>query len=408
MKIKIEEHDKIVNTNQVILFDQPEYIYISLKEKNEVFLPLIKKGDYVYQEEKIALRKLDHFPLFSTVSGIVERVDGNGIFIKNDLKNRLRHNHFLEYNILKYTKEEITKQLFELGVRSADKTKIDPYQKLSYNGGYKYLIISALRGEPYIDLETFQLKLEQKPLKELIEAFIEIYNFEEVIIAIPKDQKILLEEWKKNIKESKIKLVELEEYYMLSESRELVWKLKKIQYKEYPIEKGIVIFNVSTLLSIYHALKYQRPKIKMLVQFTGNMWKKNCYMDVRIGSCLKEAVRFLEFKRAKEILLLSGSLMKGEPLKLDTTIMNIDNFVYSAWRADQTKYHTKGCIRCGKCIKVCPSNLNPVLIIDTIRKNKDLSRFQITKCIECGLCSYVCPSNISVCEIISKRKEDRL
>lgn len=403
MKMKIEEPKKVENPNNIILFDQPHKIYISLKDN---FLPIIKKGDYVYQEEKIAIRKKDHFPLFSTISGIVTHIDTNGITIKNDFKNRVRTYEIKEYDLKEYTKEEISKQLFELGIRNIGEKEKDPYQKLKPDQIYKTLIINALKQEPYIDLESFQLKMERKQLLEILEVFIETYNFMEVLIIIPNNQKLLLEEWKQCEKDSKIKLIEMEEYYALGHTKKLIEELKKIYYKKEPMEKGIIVFNVSTLCAIYQALKYKRPQTKMLVQFTGDMWKKNSYIEVRIGAYLKEVLNKLEFKRSKEVLLLQGGLLQGVPKTPENTIISVDTKTFSAWK-NITEKETHTCIRCGKCIEVCPMNLSPVLIMDAILKQKNLKRFSIEQCINCKLCSLVCPSMIPIDHYIKTAKEEQ-
>lgn len=406
-KIKIEENKKIINGNKIILLNQPTKVIIPLTQRKMEYIPLVQKGEYVYQEEKIAIRKHDHFPLFSTISGIVEMIDLNRIMIRNDYQNRVREYSLKEFDLFKYSKKEVSEILFQNGVMNIGNGKEEPHQQLSSKGIFKTLIISALQGEPYVYLEWFQLKIERKQLLEVIEALIEIYNFEEVLIVLPDHQNLLLEEWTNSLLIGKIKFIFLEEYYVLSDPRELVKQLKNISYEKSPLEKGIVIFNVSTLFSIEQALKYQRPRTKLLVQFTGNMWKENCYMEVRLGTPVKEILQALSFKRAKEVLLLQGGLMKGHPISLDSTVITFEFPIYSAWRALKEKA-VESCNRCGKCIKVCPMHLNPVLIMDSMLKNKTPKSFCVERCIECGLCSYVCSSHIPVEEFILKAKEDLL
>lgn len=407
MKIKVSEDFNVVKSNKIVLFDQPSVVFFSLKQGQEFFLPNIKKGDYVYQEEKIAIRKYDHFPLYSTVSGIVLSIDTDGIIIKNDFKNRVRNHSFKEYELGQYTKRKIYDTVFELGIQNVATKEVDPYQKLSLDHSYKYLIINALQQGPYFSLQSFQLKIERKQLLELLELFLDVYNYEEIIIVIPKHQKLLKEEWECSCLDEKIKLIDLEEYYALSDTKELVYQTKKITYKESPLEKGVVVFNVSTLLAIYRALKYRRPQVKTLVQITGDMWKKTCYMEVRIGSYFKEILPFLEFRRAKEVVLLKGSLMRGSNLDIEKEVIDFSSSIYSAWKERQ-KASLEPCIRCGKCIKACPMHLSPVLIMDAISRKKNLKRFHIEKCIECGICSYVCSSNILIHDQIIKAKEELL
>jgi len=45
----------------------------------------------------------------------------------------------------------------------------------------------------------------------------------------------------------------------------------------------------------------------------------------------------------------------------------------------------QGCVKCGTCIKVCPSNAI------TINENEFI--IDLKKCIFCGNCQYYCPKN---------------
>ena len=62
------------------------------------------------------------------------------------------------------------------------------------------------------------------------------------------------------------------------------------------------------------------------------------------------------------------------------------------------------CIRCGKCVEVCPAKLSPVLIKENLKSAEKLQKLQVEKCIECGLCSYVCPSNLNMRECVKLAK----
>jgi len=64
------------------------------------------------------------------------------------------------------------------------------------------------------------------------------------------------------------------------------------------------------------------------------------------------------------------------------------------------------CIRCGRCLQVCPENLNPTKIAHAVKNNLlDVAEsYYISACIECGCCSYVCPANIEVTGYIKTGK----
>ena len=54
----------------------------------------------------------------------------------------------------------------------------------------------------------------------------------------------------------------------------------------------------------------------------------------------------------------------------------------------------RNCIRCSKCVSVCPMGLEPYLLakLSTFNLLDRLEEEKVMDCIECGSCSFTCPS----------------
>ena len=50
------------------------------------------------------------------------------------------------------------------------------------------------------------------------------------------------------------------------------------------------------------------------------------------------------------------------------------------------------CIKCGRCVEVCPMGLMPTRIADYAEKDnfEQCDEYGVKDCIECGACAYIC------------------
>jgi len=73
----------------------------------------------------------------------------------------------------------------------------------------------------------------------------------------------------------------------------------------------------------------------------------------------------------------------------------------------QARLNEEGnCLRCARCVDVCPMNLLPSMIAAAVKyKNLDMAvQAGLNDCMKCGSCAYVCPAQIKLVQWIDTGK----
>lgn len=414
MSVKIPKM-KIIE-NDLVIFDKPKKVYIPLISGNDKDITiLVKKGEYVFKGSIVAKRKGNlRIPIHSSVSGtvidFVEKTSFDGekvkcILIENDFEEDSRYEKFNKKEINKYTKEEFINNIKENGIVGLGGAGFPTYIKYDTNKKIKTLIINAVECEPYIMADYYIAKQKCEEILEAIDAILEINKIDEAIIAIKKDNYELKEAFDNFIGTYlKIKLKLVPNVYPMGWERKLIYEVTGKQYNKLPIEKGIIVNNISTIYAIYESLKFNKPLMEKVVTFSGEKLKKRCNVLVKIGTPIKDILDYLEVEDKN--IVISGGPMMGDIIDDDAVICNNQSCVLVL---EKKLNLADRCLKCGKCISVCPAKLTPVMIMNSKCKNeKDkekLKKLHPERCIECGLCSYICPSKINVREIVKKKKE---
>ena len=147
----------------------------------------------------------------------------------------------------------------------------------------------------------------------------------------------------------------------------LALKSSDKEYENLPIEEGIVVNNISTIYAIYEALKYNKPMIERVVTFSGENLEDKRNVLVKIGTEAKEILEQLKIKN--DSIIVAGGPMMG--IKVDELVISANlNCVLAL---NNTNDIPSICLKCGKCVEVCPAKLSPVLIMKTrYKKEKDI------------------------------------
>ena len=390
--------------NELVEYLKPSVVSIPLVVGADSNVKALKNiGDKVLKGEIIGIREgALELPIVSSVSGTITSIDVidkvTHIVIENDF-NETQYNETTR-DIMNISKEEFIKIIKDCGIGGMGGSGFPTYVKYNINDKIDTLLVNAIECEPYITADYTIIKKHAKEIIEGINAILKINNTDNAIIAVKEHNKELFEEFKK-YSNDKIIFKTTKNIYPAGWERQLIKETTGKTYKILTKEAGIIVNNVSTIYAIYNALKYNLPATERIVTFTGNLDKPTNVL-VKIGTSSKEVINYLGNTLSDEDIIISGGPMMGNHVLNDIYINpSINNIlVINNYKEDMPTE----CLRCGKCVNVCPAGLCPVLIKDNFRNKEKLSYLEPSKCIECGLCSYICPAKINVREKVKLAK----
>jgi len=174
---------------------------------------------------------------------------------------------------------------------------------------------------------------------------------------------------------------------------------------------GVVVLNVATVAAITEAVISDLPLTHRVVTVTGEAIARPGNYHVPIGMSVEDLIEFCGGVTKESAKVIMGGPMMGIAVAdLKTPITKTTNAitVLTKEQIGSAKFAGRQtpCIRCGRCLGVCPENLNPTKIAHAVKNNLlDVAEsYYISACMECGCCSYVCPANIELTGYIKTGK----
>ncbi|MDR1765306.1 MAG: RnfABCDGE type electron transport complex subunit C, partial [Lachnospiraceae bacterium] len=174
-----------------------------------------------------------------------------------------------------------------------------------------------------------------------------------------------------------------------------------------PADMGVVVDNVATVVSIYHAVAQSIPLVERVLTITGDAVADPCNFRVRTGTCYKELVEAAGGFKEEPQKLISGGPMMGQALfGLDLPVTKTSSSLTCFTKDEVAAYTPSACIRCGRCLSVCSCRLVPQKMMDAAERG-DLELFEKyegMECVECGTCAYACPARRPLTQAFKEAK----
>ena len=175
-----------------------------------------------------------------------------------------------------------------------------------------------------------------------------------------------------------------------------------------PMDVGVVVQNVGTVVAIADAVEKGIPLIERVVTVTGSAVKMPGNILMRIGCTFSQAIALCGgFSENPVKVIMGGPMMGMAQQSLDVPIIKGVSGILALTPADVNDAPERPCIRCGRCVEACPMGLIPSML--SILGERGLyqtakEEYNLLDCVECGSCVYVCPAKRRIVQYVKLAK----
>ncbi len=272
------------------------------------------------------------------------------------------------------------------------------------------LLINGCECEPYLSGDNRLMVEHTEGIVKGALIMQKLLGVSKVFFCIEEDKEDAIK-FVKSCISSPIELLKLKTKYPQVAEKMLIKNVlgREVPQGGLPLDVGVVVFNVATSYSIYKSVYKGLPFIERVVTVAGEgVLNKGNYI-VKIGTSFKDISErcFLSGDETKDFELKMGGPMMGITQKdFNSAVVKGTTGLLYIKRPYIEKSELRSCIKCGRCVEVCPMELPPHYFAYYGRKNlwDECVKYGVKDCIECGACQYICASKIDILGYIKKAK----
>ena len=393
-----------------VIAPPPQVIIPMIQHIGAPCKPLVQVGDHVKMYQKIGENPVPvSAPVHASVSGKVVAIEPRlhplgdmipAVVIENDYQDEQELLPPLTEEQLK-DPEAILERIREAGVVGMGGAMFPTAVKIRGGiGKVDRLIINGAECEPYLNGDHLTMLNFPTQLMKGIE-LVRIANcVDKAYYGIEKNKQDAIDLLNSLHPESYgIEIVPEEVKYPQGGEKMQVKAVtgREVKPGGLPSGVGCNVVSTRTAYAIYQACYEGKPVVERIVTVAGSALKAPVNGLTRVGTPFGYlAEQCGGFVRPVKKAVMGGPMMGICATGLEAPTVKGTSGVLFFTEEEDRHVEDPTCIRCGKCITVCPMNLEPVFMYMYYSKGdfENMEKYHITDCFECGSCAFNCPARM--------------
>ena len=418
-----KEHKLESCDHKIVVYPEPDVVVIPMSQHiGAPCKPLVKKGDYVYVGQKIGDNEGLCVPVHASVSGTVKEVGMKphssgmtvmSVVIESDHLQQLHPDvkPRTPEQVAKLNSQELMAIIREAGIVGMGGATFPTHVKLSSGlGKVDTIIVNVSECEPYITADDRLCREMPAEVISGLQIVMRILGLNSAHIAMEDNKPEAAKALREAIDPASGIVVDiLPAKYPQGAEKQLIYAVtgREVPSGGLPAVVGCAVFNAATCKAIHDAVYLGRPLTHRVVTVSGNIALEPKNLLVPIGVDVNQLTDAVGHTSNPYKVLTGGPMMGVAQFDLSVPVTKGTNAVTMLGFESQFAVKHPHCIRCGKCVEVCPMGLMPLNMYRAERQGDvaSLEKLHLMDCIECGCCAYTCPATIPLVQSFRAGKQ---